>query len=435
MANFDFFKLLRRDYSLMDETIIYNSAKTLQDYINQLNKIAKNKDNSIYEGFINLPFDHKLIKQIKEISKRKASKFLKYIVVIGIGGSNLGAKAVYEALGVNYTTLLFVDTCSPKLLRHSETLLKKELINSEQVLFCLISKSGKTTESIVNFEFLYGSLVKQFSDLSRRVVVVSDEGSQLFQVSRKLGFEVMSIPLKTIGRYSVFSAVGLLPLALSGVNIERLCEGAKDITSYCLKLDLRNPALVSAILIYLYYKNGFTINNNFFFNPELEGVGKWYRQLMAESLGKEFDKDGRRVNIGITPIVSIGSTDLHSMLQLYLAGPYDKFTTFVYAQENNSKVRVPEKTILNKLEGQILGKEISLIMRAIYEGVKKAYLKRKLPFVEIQLPAISEYYLGAYLQFKMIEMLYLGKLFNVEVFDQPNVEEYKREARRILKIS
>lgn len=432
MGDLDRIKFLYKESAFINEAAIYNAASTLRDYIDELNKVVKDENCNIFESSINLPFDDRLITKVLEISKKKITDRLKYVILIGIGGSNLGAKAVYEAVAKGKTNLLFADTCSSRLLKQIELFLKRKIKSSQEILLCLISKSGKTTESIVNFEYLYSSLIKRLPDLKERVIVVSESESQLFKISKSLGFEVMLIPAMVIGRYSIFSAVGLLPLCLAGINIEKLNKGARDITQYCLKLDLDNPALVSAILIYLYYKKGFTINNNFFFNPELEGIGKWYRQLMAESLAKEYDLKGQRAQVGITPIVSIGSNDLHSMLQLYLAGPNDKLTTFVYSQEPNLDMALPSKPVFKNLLNHIEGKDISLIMRVIYEGVKKTYLKRKLPFVEIQLPQISEYYLGAYLQFKMIEMMYLGRLFNVDVFNQPNVEEYKSEARRIL---
>ena len=155
----------------------------------------------------------------------------------------------------------------------------------------------------------------------------------------------------------------------------------------------------------------------------------WYRQLMGESLGKQFDRGGREVFSGITPLVSIGSTDLHSMAQLYLGGPFDKYTSFVEVEKINSRFKLTED--LGLVEG-ICGKELQEIMKAILEGVKIAYRKAERPYSETVLPDKSEASIGQFLQYKMLEVMYLGSLFNVNPFDQPSVESYKAETRKIL---
>jgi glucose-6-phosphate isomerase len=171
----------------------------------------------------------------------------------------------------------------------------------------------------------------------------------------------------------------------------------------------------------------------FLFANDLESLGKWCRQLMAESLGKEFNRKGKTANVGITPDVSIGSTDLHSMAQLYLGGPHDKFTVFLSVENSNSHISVPRLKGYSNLVYGIQGKSLESIMGAIFEGTKGAFRKGKRPFMEIKLPGKSEYALGQFLQFKMIETIYLGFLLGVNPFDQPNVESYKEETRRILR--
>jgi glucose-6-phosphate isomerase len=153
---------------------------------------------------------------------------------------------------------------------------------------------------------------------------------------------------------------------------------------------------------------------------------------MAESIGKEFNKKEERVNIGLTPTVSIGSTDLHSMAQLYLGGPYDKFTTFVRIKKSRSCLKVPSVEGYSELVSEIKGKSLMDIMDATLEGTKAAFRSGKRPFIEITLPDKSEHAIGQLLQLKMMETIFLGKLLNVNPFDQPNVESYKRETRKIL---
>ena len=194
----------------------------------------------------------------------------------------------------------------------------------------------------------------------------------------------------------------------------------------------KNPAAISAAIQYLHYESGKNISDLFLFANDLESLGKWCRQLMAESLGKEFNKKGETVNIGITPVISMGSTDLHSMAQLYLGGPNDKFTMFLRVENSNSQVKLPNLREYSKLVNGIQGKSLESIMSAIMEGTKAAFRKGKRPFMEVKLPCKSEYYIGQFLQFKMIETIYLGFLLGVNPFDQPNVESYKEETRKIL---
>jgi glucose-6-phosphate isomerase len=211
-----------------------------------------------------------------------------------------------------------------------------------------------------------------------------------------------------------------------------LVEGASQIRTVCTNENIEeNPALLSAATIFYHQKKGKNINDTFIFHPELESVGKWYRQLMGESLGKEHDLQGNVIHAGVTPTVSVGSTDLHSVGQLYLGGPRDKITTFVYTEDTTQTVRIPDTLEFPLVEG-ISGKNDSDIMKAICEGTKIAYKNQGLPFMEVILEKISEKELGAFLQFKMIEMMYLGQLLNVNAFDQPHVELYKVETKRIL---
>jgi glucose-6-phosphate isomerase len=265
------------------------------------------------------------------------------------------------------------------------------------------------------------------------ITVTSDKDSELWNIAIREGFNVLEIPKRVGGRYSVFSPVGLFPLGLLGINIERLLNGAKSMNEACIDTNIENnPAAISATIRYLHYVSGKNISDLFLFANDLESLGKWCRQLMAESLGKEFNKKGETVNIGMTPVVSIGSTDLHSMAQLCLGGPYDKFTTFLSVENSNSHVNVPRLKGYSELVHGIQGKSLESIMSAIVEGTKAAFRKGRRPFVEVKLPCKSEYPVGQFLQFKMIETIYLGHLLDVNPFDQPNVESYKEETRKIL---
>lgn len=352
------------------------------------------------------------------------------VVVVGIGGSNLGTQAVYEALRGNTSwimehgsrgQLLFADTVDRFKLRRIVDEIKFARKQNRRVVLNIISKSGNTTETVMNAEYL-----KKYAGPFERtdIVITTDEGSPLWKLSQAIGYPLLAIPSIVGGRYSVFTPVGLFPLAVIGIDVEKLLNGACWSRDLCLGSLASSPAFKSAATLYEHAMHGRTINDNFFFRTDLESLGKWYRQLMGESIGK----DGK----GMTPTVSIGSTDLHSMAQLYLGGPQDKVTTFVSVSDLTAP-RLPKKTVLGALVGSAIdGRTTSDVMEAILRGTMTAYARKKHPFMEVSFEKLNEEHLGAFMQWKMIEMMFLGKLFGVNAFDQPNVEEYKVATKRLL---
>ena len=430
--------------------LIYNKSHVSEEEITtigeQLSPYAEHLKEVLQHGYedeessINLPGDKELMESVGAALRDKNTTSLKYILVIGIGGSNLGTKAVYDALYGRFDILepsrmpkmIFLDTTDPGILLHLESFFDKEITSEEEIVINVISKSGDTTETIVNAELVLGMLRKKFPGILDRLVVTTDFGSLLWKIAEAEDITRLSIPEKVGGRYSVLSAVGLFPLAKVGINVTALLDGARKMREKCLSLDIReNPAMVSAAVLFTNYHSGKTINDNFIFHSELESLGKWYRQLLGESIGKEHDRDGNVVRVGITPTVSIGSTDLHSVGQLYLGGPEDKITTFIFAEFSKRGTVVTPEVFAGVLGG-ISGKKPADVADAILKGVKIAYEKKGLPFMEALLPDITPASLGAFMQFKMMEMMYLGQLFNVNPFDQPNVESYKIETKNIL---
>jgi glucose-6-phosphate isomerase len=153
---------------------------------------------------------------------------------------------------------------------------------------------------------------------------------------------------------------------------------------------------------------------------------------MAESIGKSHDKQGKLINNGITPTVSIGSTDLHSVAQLYLSGPRNTFTSFVSVEKNNTNLCLSDNPLLQTLAPTLQNRSLPTIMNAILQGTMAAYRTDKRPFIHLTLPEKNEYYLGQFMQIKMLEIMYLGFLMNINPFDQPSVELYKQETKKLL---
>ncbi len=421
------------------------AAKKLESYRRHLIDVRKNNGFDEPECSINLPFSTH-IDAILEKAEAYRTKQLKTIVVIGIGGSNLGTQAIYDALPRKGVELLFLDTVSSTHFVSVVEKLTKQLKRKKQFLIVSISKSGGTTETMANTEALLSSLKKIYGDVRDRLVVISDDalpagrqGSKYFEAAKKQKIDQLGIPSRVGGRYSVFSAVGLFPLAVAGFDVRQLIGGARVAVEDGLLGDVSlNHALVSANATMSHLEKGRPIHNTFLFAPELESLGKWYRQLMGESIGKEKDLDGRVVHAGITPIVSIGSTDLHSMAQLYFGGPDDKFTNIVSVgnlplpllRRRGERATVPAKLVFPGLVEHLASKSLDELMAAIVGGVTATYPKLKRPFLSIELESLSETELGYYLQFRMIEMMYLAQLMHVNAFDQPNVEGYKVETKK-----
>jgi glucose-6-phosphate isomerase len=393
---------------------------------------------ALHEGFARIPFDASIEKEVHELVRALCTPRLKYIFVIGIGGSNLGTKAIYDALKGHFDIyhpdrfpkIIFLDTIDPK---HGDEIASfvESIAHPEEYLVHLISKSGTTTESIANFEFLFSHLIKVLPSARERVVITAAKNSPLWTAAEEKDIARLSIPETLGGRFSVFSPVGLFPLAAAGIDITALLEGARAATELCLSDAEDCPATLSAAALATYIEQGLPLYISFFFNPALESLGKWYQQLVAESVGKEHDLNHNTVRTGIMPLVAIGSNDLHSVAQLLFGGPQNTCTQFVYANTTDSAT-VPQDTFFGDIDPQIKGRSFKEIIEAILNGVQTAYNEHDLPYFQIELETISPHTLGMFMQYKMIEIYYLGKLLDIDPFDQPNVESYKVATRKNL---
>nr|MBA3955004.1 hypothetical protein [Candidatus Dependentiae bacterium] len=293
-----------------------------------------------------------------------------------------------------------------------------------------VTKSGNTTETLVNGAFFI-ELLKKYKPhkYQEYMVVITDYDSPLYTIAQQERYNLLEIPKLVGGRYSVFSAVGLFPLALVGIPIQELMAGARVILDAYFSGS--SDAAVSAALIYTHFKSGKNIHDTFLFSPHLYMLGNWYRQLVGESLGKKLSLEDVLVETGMTPTVSIGTTDLHSVAQLYLGGPRDKFTSFVQVAFEPQVYTVPNEAITTPVSS-LVGKTVATIKKAIFEGVEQAYASEHRPFVTITLPERSAYSLGQYMMFKICETISIGHLLGINAFDQPAVELYKEKTRKIL---
>ncbi len=434
--NFDY-----QNTSQMSETDLHAAFTQLVPEIDRIAAARNSAYNNEYAS-INLPFDQELLTTICATVKEKKSLQPTALVVIGIGGSNLGTMAVLEALKGKFynehheTKVYFVDTVDTDNISDIAQLVEHELETGNNIMINIVTKSGTTTETVANFE-IFLQILKSHRPYNYHqfVIATTEHDSALWKLGEKEEFTLLEIPQQVGGRYSVLSAVGLFPLCFLGIDIKNLCAGARSGFEIATSQSYdQNYAALSALIIAHHYHRNRIIHDTFLFSTALKSLGAWYRQLSAESIGKAWDKKNNQINIGLLPTISIGSTDLHSVAQLYLAGPDNRFTTFLNITHNATDLVLPQYDEYESLVENIQGVSLATIMNAILNGTKTAYQKDSHPFVSFTLPEKSAFYIGQFMQIKMIEIMYLGYLLNVNPFDQPEVEKYKKEVRRLLSV-
>lgn len=392
---------------------IQNLSERLEKYRTTLAGFSQNQDYAQPESSLFLAQDPRWITETIALVQRLKTPDLRYVFVIGIGGSRLGAQAVHDALwdsrddsSHQHPQLFFVDMASEQMLADITELLS-ELPQPEEILINVISKSGQTLETMTSLDQLYPLFQAKFPDtINSRIIATTSVNSQLWQRATKHGWHTLEVPVAISGRYSVFSPVGLFPLACAGVDIQALVTGGQEIVNTCVVANSPdNPAIRLAAEIASAYQHGNHIYTGFFFDERLASLGQWQRQLLGESLSKA-NTSGQKIHL--FPDIAIGPRDLHSMLQYYLNAPEYVFTTFVTTQSTDQ------------------------VVSALYQATTHSYTQHSLIFNEISLPEISAYALGQYLQYMMIVTAFLAHIFNVNPFNQPDIESYKLEAHRIL---
>ena len=380
--------------------------------------------------FYGLPSDMRQLDAMLAAGERLAGK-CKNLLVLGIGGSALGTTALFRALAdmqhnisppAGRPRLFVLDNVDPVGI-HS--LLRR--IEPEETVCLVISKSGTTVETMAQFlllrQWLENGVGAGFRD--HLVFITDPEKGGLRKLADQEGVEAYAIPDGVGGRFSVFTPVGLLPLAAAGVDIEALLSGAASLEKRLTSADLEaNPAYLNASLQYLAYGKGLRISVMMPYSDQLRDVADWFRQLWAESLGKKVDHAGQVVHVGPTPVNALGTTDQHSQVQLYMEGPFDKTVTFLTTEKFavdptlNSWDAAPQ---LDYLHGKSLGQ----LMHCEQQATAVALAKNLRSNCTLSLPEISAATLGQLLFMLEVQTVFAGGLFSVNPLDQPGVEEGK----------
>ena len=407
-------------------------APKIQEIITNLN-MRKDKPGSWLQ-WMNLGYNEETVWYVKEFAAMVDGRF-DNILVLGIGGSALGAKALSEALLKPYWNMLdkeqrenlprifFLDNIDPDEINALLDILdlKKTLVN-------VITKSGSTAETMSQFMIVRDRLYNLLGDDYRKNIVATTDKQAgiLRQLANEEGYKTFVVPDDVGGRFSVFSAVGLVPLALVGIDIDEIIRGIKIMDLTLKNTDInKNIAAQNALIHYLMdVEKGKYLSVMMPYSSRLKYVSDWYVQLWAESLGKEFDRDGNKINNGPTPIKALGATDQHSQIQLYNEGKNDKVISFIRVDEFDSELQIPnvfEYTGLNYLGG----KTINRLINAEADSTAVALADFKRPNLTIRLPKINEYYLAQLFYMFEMQTAIIGELYNINAFNQPGVEQAK----------
>jgi glucose-6-phosphate isomerase len=383
--------------------------------------------------FYELPFNKKQVDEILPLAEELGERF-ENVVVLGIGGSALGTLALFRALRPLYHNLmsreergnrprLFVlDNVDPAGFGEALALLAPE-----RTVFCVISKSGSTVETGCQFMIAQQWVREAVGDPWREhfILITDPLSGNLRKLAESEGFRSLSIPERVGGRFSLFTPVGLLPLAAAGVDIKAVLAGAADMAERVCREDfLQNPAYLNAALQYLAYGKGLKISVMMPYSDRLRDIADWYRQLWAESLGKKYSLSREIVHAGPTPVKALGTTDQHSQVQLYMEGPFDKVVTFLAPADYGTDTTIPSFPLspaLSYLEGRSLGE----LIRAEREATAMALTKNGRPNCTITLPAVTPETVGALIYMFEVQTLFAGGLWGIDPLDQPGVEEGK----------
>ena len=427
--------VLKFNSKYAEQFIDKKQLESIRSEVENAHNLIENKsgEGNDFLGWVDLPvsYDKKEFEQIKE-SAEKIKKDSDVLIVIGIGGSYLGARAVIEfCKSANYN-LLTKDT--PQIFFAGNSISASalneivELCKNRDFSVNVISKSGTTTEPAVAFRVFKGLLESKYGKIgaSKRIYVTTDkQKGTLKSLSDREGYRTFVVPDDVGGRYSVLTAVGLLPIAVAGIDIDLLMKGAQDAREKYSNTDIeQNDCYKYAAMRNILYRNGKKVEMLVSYEPSFAMMNEWFKQLFGESEGKD--------NKGLFPSSAIFSTDLHSMGQYIQEGERHLFETVVVFDKTNKDLIINEEE--ENLDGLnfIANKPMSFVNKKAFEGTVLTHTDGDVPNFIIELDSMKEYDCGQLIYFFEKACAISGYILVVNPFNQPGVESYKKNMFSLL---
>jgi len=392
-------------------------------------------------GWTELPKSTEAVERSREVWA-KVGDDIEDLVVFGIGGSALGTTCVATALLHPMHNLLsrearggapriwVLDNIDPDWIAAH-----LDFIDPAKTVFSVVSKSGTTAETMSQFLVARKLLEDRLGpDYNRHVVCTTDpEGGKLRKIAADEGFEMLHVPQGVGGRFSVLSPVGIFPAVAAGVDVDALLAGAAAMDERCRDADMwKNPALLQAAILHALGAMGVNIHVMMPYSQALRDYADWYKQLLAESLGKKSARDGSIVHAGPTPAKALGVTDQHSQIQLYTEGPFDKLITIIEVEKFSQDLPLP--SVYEGIEGvsYLGGHTLSELMAAECAGTQVALEQGGRPFNVVTVPEVNAHVLGELFAWAEMAIAYGGEFLDIDAFDQPGVEAGKRAAYALM---
>lgn len=427
---------LGSDAGLTAEAIesVFPAARQVQKALDDLHRLGQ-------LPFQDLP-SHEEDAELMLSKGRTISQNFEEIVVLGIGGSALGPACLYDFLTPPFNRLRPPqERMRPRLfvvdnVDGREWHQLSEVINLDKTFFVVISKSGRTVETLAAFAYFREKLIERRGETAYRqnfAIITDPEEGPLRAIAEHENILTFEIPPGVGGRYSVLSPVGLFPAACVGIDIREVLRGARDMHERSHESDFWiNPAFLSGIIHYLVTSQKNKTNRVFMpYSEALESCTEWYAQLWAESLGKQHTIDGKQIYAGSTPIRAMGATDQHSQLQLYLEGPRDKVVTF-FTTSDTAPVALPMTYPQHPDFLGLHSREVGELLNIEYRATEQALRRKGIPSMTVQLPHLNESTLGQLFYFAEMETVVTGELYNINPFNQPAVESIKKYIKALL---
>ncbi len=405
--------------------------------------VAENRGrDDLFMGWTELPYNQDAIVNDIIVTAKQIKKKFKNFVVLGIGGSALGPIMAFNALKhLHYNELPPKKRGGPKFyvednvdpVRMAALL---DVIDPKETCFNVISKSGATSETMAQFLIVADLLEKAGVSLPENMIFTTDASrGNLMKIDDKFGgkFKKYVLPDGVGGRFSELCPVGLLPAAVLGIDIKGMLAGAAYMDSLCSKPSIaKNPALACAVIQYISMQQGKNINVLMPYSDNLKLMADWYCQLWAESLGKAVDYAGNTVNAGTTPVKSLGVTDQHSQVQLYIEGPYDKVITFISVEKYGCEMPIAHGCEDIPDVGFLGGHTLQELIQAENKATAYALMRAGRCNYTINMPEVNAFTLGQLMYMLELQTAYTGALLNINTFNQPGVENGKKATFALL---